>query len=96
MKYTLVSALCASFASLIAAAPLNDVDIFARATNISSLEAGLKAVLSPGAGIYGPGTSEFANDSLRYTNYDRPNFEIAVEPVTEKDVSAIVSSLPSP
>ena len=90
MRSTLISALCA-FATFVSAVPLGDLDLIPRASNISTLEAGLKAVVSPNTGVYPLGTPEFANDSLRYTNYDRPNFDIAVEPVTEQDVSAIVS-----
>ena len=49
--------------------------------------------LSPGATIVFPQDPQWNNVTERWTKYLAPSFRVAVEPVTESDVVAVVSGI---
>lgn len=53
----------------------------------------LASRLSPGATIFFPQDPEWKNVTERWTKYLAPSFRVAIEPVTESDVVAIVSTI---
>lgn len=50
----------------------------------------MKSVMSSVARVHAQGTIEFEHEVLRYTNFHRPTFAIAVEPEIEEDVPSVV------
>ena len=58
--------------------------------NISNIQHQLGPLLSPGATLYFPGTSQFENATSRWSSYAEPNVAIVVESATDKDVTTTV------
>lgn len=84
-----------TFAQGISALPY----VFERAVNdttglapsISSIQSQLGPLLSKGATLYFPGTSDFGNATSRWSAYAEPNVAVVVEPAADKDVTTTVS-----
>lgn len=74
---------------LVSTFPLVDLDPAPQAINVSTLVSKFAGIVSTNTGVYPFATLNFAKDSIRYTNYDRPDLDIAVEPDTQQDVSAL-------
>ena len=68
-------------------------DTTALAPNASSVQQGLGPLLSKGATLYFPGSSQFANATSRWSAYAEPQISVVVEPATAKDVSTTVRVL---
>jgi hypothetical protein len=72
--------------------PTTPHDIFSRTPAAGIDVKSLSPHLSPAAKIYLPGSNEFTNYTVRWSNLQPPTPNIVVAPGTEKDVAQIVSS----
>lgn len=54
------------------------------------VEAGLTSLLSPGASLYYPGSEGFTKSNERFTELNRPDYQVVVHVATEEDVVATV------
>lgn len=54
------------------------------------IEDGLASLLSPGASLYYPGSEGFINSNKRFTELNRPDYQVVVRVATEEDVVATV------
>ena len=68
-------------------------DVTALAPNTSNVQQGLGSLLSKGATLYFPGTSQFANATSRWSAYGKPQIAVVIEPATAADVSTTVRSI---
>lgn len=77
--------------TLLAAGVLGDCSSSADAAAAFASELG--PLLSPGATISFPGSDEFSNATVRWSNYGSPSFSVAVSVATESDVQQAVSTV---
>jgi hypothetical protein len=60
---------------------------------VDAFTADLRPLLSAHASISLPGSTDFANATVRWSTYGQPTFGVAVDVATEEDVRQTVSHL---
>ena len=65
-------------------------DTTSLAPNVSNIQRDLGPLLSEGATLYFPGSSQFANTTSRWSAYAEPQIAVVVEPAMAKDVATTV------
>lgn len=61
-----------------------------QAFNVQQTETDLRQQLSSGAQFTVPGDSQWSQDTVRWTEYEAPDFVLSVKPAVDSDVQKVV------